>query len=90
MCHLDQTHSGLNPFRSNPFRRWTLSALEATLDVTQPSPLPLPLPFGSLPFGSQTVQERILALEGVLSTRIIWTGSAQEGPQNFLTKGCVS
>jgi len=39
---------------------------------------------------AQTVQERILALEGVLSTRIIWTGSAQEGPQNFLTKGCVS
>lgn len=39
---------------------------------------------------AQAVQERILALEGVLSTRIIWTGSAQEGPQNFLTKGCVS
>jgi len=35
---------------------------------------------------AQDVQKKILALEGVLSTRIIWTGTAEEGPQNFLTK----
>ena len=33
-----------------------------------------------------SLQEAILAIEGVLSTRIIWTGSAMEGPSNFLTK----
>jgi D-3-phosphoglycerate dehydrogenase len=33
-----------------------------------------------------SLQEAILSIEGVLSTRIIWTGSAMEGPSNFLTK----
>jgi len=36
---------------------------------------------------AQQMQEKILGLEAVLSTRIIWTGTAAEGPQNFLTKG---
>ena len=32
------------------------------------------------------VQQKLLALDGVLSTRIIWTGSVQEGPSSFMTK----
>jgi len=32
------------------------------------------------------VQNKILALDGVLSTRIIWTGSVQEGPGSFMVK----
>merc|ERR1719149_26507 len=33
------------------------------------------------------LQNAILAIDGVLSTRVIWRGSADEGPANFLTKG---
>jgi len=32
------------------------------------------------------VQSKLLELDGVLSTRIIWTGSVREGPSSFLTK----
>ena len=32
------------------------------------------------------VQQKLLALDGVLSTRIIWTGSVMEGPSSFYTK----
>ncbi len=32
---------------------------------------------------AEEAQKKLLALEGVLSTRVIWTGSAQEGPANF-------
>lgn len=32
------------------------------------------------------LQQAILGIEGVLSTRIIWTGSVNEGPSNFMTK----
>merc|ERR1719460_2153716 len=32
------------------------------------------------------LQQEVIALDGVLSTRMIWTGSVQEGPANFLTK----
>ena len=40
------------------------------------------------PEGEQAVdvQQKLLALDGVLSTRIIWTGSVQEGPSSFMTK----
>lgn len=34
----------------------------------------------------EALQQEIIALDGVLSTRFIWTGSAGEGPANFLTK----
>jgi len=36
--------------------------------------------------GAVDVQKKLLALDGVLSTRIIWTGSVQEGPSSFYTK----
>ena len=32
------------------------------------------------------LQDAILGIDGVISTRIIWTGSVAEGPANFLTK----
>jgi len=32
------------------------------------------------------VQEKILSLDGVISTRIIWTGSVHEGPKSFMVK----
>ena len=35
---------------------------------------------------SQELQSSLLALDAVLSTRLIWTGSAAEGPSNFYTK----
>ena len=36
---------------------------------------------------SAELQQALLAMEAVISTRIIWTGSAAEGPANFFTKG---
>jgi len=35
---------------------------------------------------AQSVQEKLLAIDGVLSSRIIWTGSVSEGPSSFVTK----
>jgi D-3-phosphoglycerate dehydrogenase len=35
---------------------------------------------------SEDLQSSLLAIDAVLSTRLIWTGSAAEGPSNFLTK----
>ena len=35
---------------------------------------------------AKPLQEALLGLEPVISTRIIWTGSVAEGPANFLTK----
>lgn len=35
---------------------------------------------------SEDLQSSLLAIDAVLSTRLIWTGSATEGPSNFLTK----
>jgi len=35
---------------------------------------------------SDDLQSALLGIESVLSTRMIWTGSAAEGPSNFLTK----
>ena len=32
------------------------------------------------------LQQELIKIEGVLSTRIIWQGTAAEGPANFLTK----
>ena len=32
-------------------------------------------------------QKSLLAIDGVISTRFIWTGSVQEGPSSFFTKG---
>lgn len=32
-------------------------------------------------------QRELLSIDGVLSTRVIWTGSASEGPSNFLVSG---
>lgn len=34
----------------------------------------------------ETLGAELMGVEGVLSTRFIWTGSAQEGPNSFLTK----
>ena len=31
-------------------------------------------------------QKKLLDIPGVLSTRVIWTGSASEGPSNFYVK----
>merc|ERR1719331_1086335 len=36
--------------------------------------------------GGLELQKVLLDIEGVLSTRIIWTGAAAEGPANFFTK----
>ena len=33
-----------------------------------------------------SLQKELIDIEGVLSTRFIWTGSVAEGPANFLTK----
>ena len=38
------------------------------------------------PDAAGALQEELIGIDGVLSTRVIWTGSAQEGPANFLTK----
>ena len=38
------------------------------------------------PEASKTIQEKIHAIDGVLSTRIIWEGTASEGPSSFMTK----
>jgi len=35
---------------------------------------------------SAELQEALLAMDAVVSTRLIWTGSASEGPSNFFTK----
>merc|ERR1719424_2387916 len=32
-------------------------------------------------------QRELLGIDGVLSTRVIWTGSVNEGPSNFFVKG---
>ena len=35
---------------------------------------------------ADTLQKQLIAIDGVMSTRIIWTGQVQEGPSNYLTK----
>ena len=40
----------------------------------------------SLSPGVEDDQEKIHAIDGVLSTRIIWEGTASEGPSSFMTK----
>ena len=39
---------------------------------------------------AQAMQEQILAIPDVLSTRLIWTGRATEGPTHFYTKSSHS
>merc|ERR1719201_159229 len=34
----------------------------------------------------EALQKELIEIEGILSTRIIWTGSVNEGPGNFITK----
>jgi hypothetical protein len=34
---------------------------------------------------SAALQKELASITGVLSTRLIWTGSVSEGPSNFVT-----
>ena len=35
------------------------------------------------------LQRQLQRIEGVLSTRLIWTGSAEEGPSSFFTQSAT-
>ena len=39
---------------------------------------------------AQDMQEQILGIPDVISTRLIWTGRASEGPTHFYTKSSHS